>query len=470
MISLAIGKVDGLTAEEQKAVQELVNVYNFHQSANATKDKYYEGHVALEDVNLGIALPKDLKKMEVGCNWGQKAVDVLAARSMFDGFVSSSGSNAALAGLVDDNRLIAEYGKACRDELKYGCVFATLSAEPTGGCRIRFHSPTTAAALWSGEKGRIACGLAIIDTVPDNDYTGVWQPRLVGFYTDTAVIMLRSDGSRWSAYRQPHRMGRPLMEPMIWNATSDKPFGRSRLKRPIRTLIDDYIRTAANATIALEFDTTPQKYILGVTDEQYEAIIGDKFRTYVGSLLAATSNPETGENPVFGQLAQGNLSPHTEKMRMTATQFAAATGLTVTDVGVVNDANPTSSDAILAQSQTLVLLAQQLNTGNGDALRSIAMMAQAIERSVPPEELTDEERNIAPHFKNPAMPSVAVTADAAIKIASSRKAFADTDTFLEMIGFDQADIRRIKAQEQRVRGQQVLMEMDDDANNSKGLE
>lgn len=59
-------------------------------------------------------------------------------------------------------------------------------------------------------------------------------------------------------------------------------------------------------------------------------------------------------------------------MRMTATQFAAATGLTVTDVGVINDANPTSSDAILAQSQTLVLMAQQLNTGNGDALRTIA--------------------------------------------------------------------------------------------------
>ncbi len=56
---------------------------------------------------------------------------------------------------------------------------------------------------------------------------------------------------------------------------------------------------------------------------------------------------------------------------MTAAQFAAATGLTVMDVGIVNDANPTSSDAILAQSQTLVLLAQQLNTGNGDALRTI---------------------------------------------------------------------------------------------------
>ena len=283
----------------------------------------------------------------------------------------------------------------------------------------------------------------------------------MNFYTDTDVIVLRSNGSFWTAQRLPHSMGRPLMEPLIWNATNSKPFGRSRLKRPIRALIDDYVRTAANAAIALEFDTTPQKYILGVTDEQYDAIVSNKFKTYIGSILAATSNPDTGENPTLGQLAQGSLTPHVEKMRMTATQFAAATGLTVTDVGVVNDANPTSSDAILAQSQTLVLLAQQLNTGNGDALRTIACMAQAVARSCTLEELTPEETDLMAHFRNPAMPSVAVTADAAIKIATSRKEFASTDTFLEMIGFDQADIRRIKAQEQRVRGQQVLMEMED---------
>ena len=37
--------------------------------------------------------------------------------------------------------------------------------------------------------------------------------------------------------------------------------------------------------------------------------------------------------------------------------------------------------------------------------------------------------------------------------------FADTDTFLEMIGFSQADIRRIKAQENRVRGLTFLQEI-----------
>ena len=151
-------------------------------------------------------------------------------------------------------------------------------------------------------------------------------------------------------------------------------------------------------------------------------------------------------------------------MRLTATQFSAATGLTITDVGIVNDANPTSSDAILAQSQTLVLMAQQLNAGNGEALRAVIQMAQAIARNVTPEELTEEERDVMAHFKNPAMPSVAVTADAALKIASARQEFASTDTFLEMIGFDQADIRRIKAQEQRVRGQQLLAEVENEDN------
>ena len=396
-----------------------------------------------------------------------RRVDALASRSMFDGFVSNGGALDGLQNLVTGNRLLVSYAKACRDQLKYGCVFATLSADPDIGCRIRFHSPATASALWSGEKGRIDCGFAIIDTVQDEHQEGSWRPALVNFYTDTDVIVLRATGSSWTAQRMPHRMGRPLMEPLIWNATSNKPFGRSRLKRAIRSLIDDYVRTVANATIALEFDTTPQKYILGVTDEQYDAITSDKFKQYVGALITATSNPETGENPVFGQLAQGSLQPHVEKMRMTATQFAAATGLTVTDVGVVNDANPTSSDAILAQSQTLVLMAQQLNTGNGDALHTIACMAQAIARNVSLTELTEDERNVMAHFKKaPAMPSVAVTADAAIKIATARREFAGTDTFLEMIGFDQANIRRIRAQEQRARGQALLMEMDDADNDT----
>lgn len=457
MIYLNPLKVTGLPAEEMQMLANLLDVYQQHEAKNREKDRYYEGHVSLDSVNLGLALPDGVKNLEIGCEWGAKCVDVLASRSMFDGFVRPDGEAAdQLDRIIAGNRLQSEYMKACRDELKYGCTFATLSSDPVYGCRIRFHSPQTASALWDGEKGRIGCGMAIIDTRKD-DSDNFWQPSIINLYTDSAVWVLTRAGQNWSAEEFSHRMGRPLMEPMIWNATSSKPFGRSRIKEPIRRLIQGYVRTVANATIGLEFATSPQKYLLGVTDEQYDALINQKFKQYVGSIIASTTNPETGEAPVFGQLQQGSIEPHVQMIRLLATQFSAATGLSVTDTGVVNDANPTSSDAILAQTQTLVTLAEQLNAGNGDALKMIAMMSQAIARGVKLDELTDDEVSVVPHFKNPAMPSVSATADAAVKIASSRPAFAQTDVYLEMVGFEQADIRRIKAQERMARGSNVVL-------------
>lgn len=463
MLGIAIGNVRGFGDYERIKFQKLIEVYNRHALKNKQKDKYYEGKISLSEVNLGIALPDGMSGLEIGCSWGAKTVDVLAARSMFDGFVGMNGVEVTeLESIIVGNRLIAEYQKACRDELKYGCTFATLASDPEVGCKIRFHSPQTAAALWDGEAGRIDCGFAVIDTLPSTDNDLTWQPSLINFYTSEAIWTIRRDRDElWTATEYPHKMGRPLMEPLVWNATSNKPFGRSRIKEPIRRLIQGYVRTIANATIGLEFSTAPQKYLLGVTDDQYDAVINSKFRQYVGNIIASTTNPETGEKPSFGQLSQGNISPHVEMVRVLATQFSAASGLSVTDTGVVNDANPTSSDAILAQTQTLVGMAEQLNTGNGDALRSIALMAIAITNNTNLEGLTAEQKDIIAHFKNPAMPSVAVTADAAIKIASARPNFAGTDTFLEMIGFDQADIRRIRAQERMNQGLQIVASLEE---------
>ena len=453
-------KIIGIELSAAEKLKNLIKVYEYASMKNAVKERYYEGKITLGEVNLGIALPQGMRGLEIGCAWGAKTVDVLAGRSMFDGYVGENGEEVnELNDIVKSNNLIAEYPKACRDELMIGCSFATLSADDDIGCRIRFHSTRSAAAVWDGEKCRIAYGMAILDTELKSDNHSR-EASLIRLDTDDATWIIRREDRDWRAEKHAHKMGRPLMEPIIYNPTSAKPFGQSRIKEPIRRLIQGYVRTIANATIGLEFSTAPQKYLLGVTDDQYDAVINQKFKQYVGNILASTVNPETGEKPTFGQLQQGSISPHVEMLRILATQFSAATGLTVTDTGVVNDANPTSSDAILAQSQTLVSMAEQLNARNGDALRTIALMAIAIANRTTLDKLTDTQKNVVAHFKNPAMPSVAVTADAAIKIASARPDFGSTDTFLEMIGFDQANIRRIRAQEQRVRGQRILDEIE----------
>ena len=301
MLKINISQIKDFPAEEMAKFQSLIATYNAHSSKNDVKNKYYEGKISLNDVNLGIALPDGLRKLEIGCTWGAKTVDVLAGRSMFDGYVDENGlTNDVLDQIVENNNLIDAYIKACRDELKYGCVFATLSDSETGA-KIRFHSPQTAAGVWNGEKGRIDYGFAIINTAPDNSKS-YWEATLINYYTDDSIWVLQRYGTdMWVAEQHPHKMGRPLMEALIWNATSDKPFGRSRIKEPVRRLIDGYVRTIANATIGLEFSTSPQKYILGVSDEQYDALIDDKFRMYVGSIIASTDNPETGERPSFGQ-------------------------------------------------------------------------------------------------------------------------------------------------------------------------
>ena len=459
ILTIDPARVRGLGDKERAQLAELLHIWEKNRSGNELKRKYYEGKISLGSVNLGLALPQGMQRLEVGCAWGTKAVDVLASRSMFDGYVDADGQGVdALAPIVAGNNLLVEYGKACRDELTYGCTFATLSADPRFGAKIRFHSPRTAAAKWDGARGRIASGFAVISTAPDNRSKG-WTPSMVNLYTDDAIWVMWREGEEWNAQAYRHPMGRPLMEPMIWGATSDKPFGRSRIKEPVRRLIDGYVRTIANASLGLEFSTAPQKYIMGVTEKQYNALVNDKFRQYVGSIITSTPNPETGEKPTFGQLTQGSLAPHAEMLRMLSAQFAAATGLTVSDVGVVTDANPTSAEAILAQSGTLIATAEQLNAVNAEALRTIALMAMAIANNTSMDGLSADEQAVMAHFKNPAMPSVAATADAAVKIAGARQGFAETDVFLEMLGFSQADIRRIRAQEQRARGTAILQEL-----------
>lgn len=461
MFELNFKTIVGMPDEVLKQFNECVQIFNKHKTANGIKSRYYEGKIPLSEVNLGIALPDSLRGLEMDCGWGGQAVDVLAERSIFDGFVGKNGGAVdEVAQIAERNKLLSEYPKATQSELEFGCVFATLSADNDKKAKIRWHSPETAAGKYNGELGRIECGLAIIDTIKSEDRELV---SVINFYTSEAIWVLTriSDTSVFKAEEFPHKMGRPLMEPMVWNATDKKPLGRSRLKAPQRGIIKGFVRTICNATIGLEFATSPQKYLLGISDEQYDAIISQKFKQYVGSILAATRDPDSGEVPEFGQLAQGSIAPHIQMLRALATQFSAITGLSSNDVGVIDEANPTSSDAIEAQSKKLVSLAEKLNKCNGESLTLIMLMALAIEKNISLDELTDEDKAIMPHFKNPMMPSIAATADAATKIASARPGFADTDVFLEMMGFSQSDIRRINAQQAKARGLQVLTELEE---------
>ena len=455
----------GLTASERALVGDLVDELRSHSSGNRLKRRYYDGRVTVAECNLGIALPGNVSTFEMACSWPEKAVTVLKDRSRFDGFVTKDGGSSALLDrIVRDNSLVSQYGRATGDELMHGVVFPTFSASKHGsGVSIRFHSAETATAIWDGGMQRISAGLAIMET--GRTRNGSRVPTEVDLYTDDAVTVIRRDpdSARWTSSQHAHAMGVPLMLAMSSESdTTTRPFGRSRISRPVRDLTRGYIRTVSLATVALEFATSPQKYLLGVSDEQYDALVSDKFRAYIGSMLLATRD-ENGDVPSFGQLPQGTISPHVEMLRMLSTQFAAVTSLSVTDTGVVNDANPTSADAVAAADEKLIIRAQNLNRENGEALYRMALMAQAIAGNKSLADLTEDELDVMPHFLNPAMPSQASTADAAVKIATADPSFAGTQVFYEMLGFDAPTIARIESQRNRNVGNGILGEVLRDA-------
>lgn len=451
-----IAKADGLPQAERAIAAELVGIHSAHMAANADKGRYYDQRVTAGECNLGIALPQDLRNFEMACCWPEKAVTALADRSRFDGFVSANGeSMPELDAIVRDNRLMSAYSMSVIDELKHGAILVTLAAHPLFGCSIRFHTFETSAARWNGELQRIDAALAIIAT--ELDATGRQaRPKVVNLYTEDATWVLTRVDNNWWARRAENGLGRCMATVLRHQPTNTQPLGTSRITRSVRSLTRSYIRTMTLATIGLEFSTSPQKYLMGVSDAQYDALINTKFAKYIDSIMLGTIDPETGSVPQYGQLAQGTLQPHVDMLRMLSTQFAAASCLSVTDTGVVNDANPTSADALAAQNDKLIRRAEDLNTFNADELRDVALMALAVKRNRSLSELSDEDRDVMARFLPPSMPSLAATADAAVKIASSAEGFAQTDVFWEMQGFDKPTIQRIQAQLRRNRGNALI--------------
>ena len=86
-LNIDVANILNFPIEEKEKLEKAVQIFDSHCGANDVKDRYYEGKIPLREVNLGIALPDGYSKLEIGCAWGAKTVDVLAGLSVFDGFL-----------------------------------------------------------------------------------------------------------------------------------------------------------------------------------------------------------------------------------------------------------------------------------------------------------------------------------------------------------------------------------------------
>lgn len=440
----------GLSTEAKSTLDALLDVYTGNLERNKTRRLYFEGKVRPR--TLGISVPDDVR-LDVSCSWPEKAVMSLANRSNFDGYVGADSEPAA--DVVKRTCMVAKYARALPSELIHGCTFATLTSRD-GKAQVNFHSAETAAGLYDEDADRISSGFAIIDGTHDN--LGNFNPNLLNLYMDDATWVLRSQDGSWTAEPHPHAMGRPMMEPLIYRGDTLKPFGYSRITRPVMMIADSYMREMERVEVSAEFYTNPQRWASGLSNDQLEALVQDKWKFVTGSIMGFTDNPSTGESPTLGQFAQMSMAPHIEYINSLANQFSGVTSIPVSDLGVVQSTY-VSAEAVQTAAANLCIEAEKLNMDNQAHLDVIMAMALAIDGS---EDLSaTSQLDFTAHFKDPRKPSLVAQADAVLKAIQAVPKLAESDYSLEQLGISQADIMRINSDVERAQGMADLVEFEE---------
>lgn len=449
----SITNAQGLEAFDKVTLEALLDVYNKHSARNEELRNYYEGDII--PTQIGIDTIPESAHVDMHCDWPRKAVTSVSERARLDCFTfEGNETDPTLAKIVRDNDLVGAYNRHVASELTHGCMFATVNKKGSSAA-VRFHTAETAAGIWNIGENRMDSGFVIADMRRTTWSPTAPVPVQVNMHVPGAIIILRqTEYGQWEADKRPHPLDRPLMESFAFRATGTKPFGQTRITETVKNYSDEVVRTLQNMAVSSALYASPQKYLLGLTDEQYDAISKNKWATAVGSILLTTRD-EDGNMPNYGQLPAVSPQPYIEIIRAYASLFSGATGVPLNSLGIIQD-NPSSAEAIASAREDICIAAQDLIEGDKVSLRNVALMAMAMVENKAIEALSDQQQSVMAHFKDPSMPSIVTQADAMVKIAAVDEGFAGTDVFYEKVGFDEATRRRIDAQKDKNAAKQAV--------------
>lgn len=442
-LSTALGAV-GLEPGDKATLEALLDVYGKVSKRNDELRNYYEGDI--DPPSIGIDnIPVNVH-VDMQCDWPRKAVTSVSERARLDCFTfAGNESDPTMENIVRDNDLVGSFNRHVSSELMQGCMFGTVNGVgKKGTAAVRFHTAETAAGIYDVANSRLASGFVVADSkrTPWSETKPV--PVQLNMHVPGAIVILKQiECGKWEVDRKKTPLDRPLMELFAFRPTGIKPFGQSRITKTVRNISDEVVRTLQNMAISAAFYAHPQKYLMGLTDEQYDEMVSSKWKLTIDSMLLATRDEE-GHVPTFGQLPAVSPQPYIDIIRSYAALFSGATGVPLNSLGIVQD-NPSSAEAIAAAREDICIAAQDLIESNSVSLRNVALMAMAVAEDKTIEQLSDQQKTVMAHFKDPSMPSIVSQADAMVKIAAADPSFAGSSVFYEQMGFDKSQRDRIQS-------------------------
>lgn len=447
--------VAGLPDAYREELGLLFSQLQAKQARNRVRRRYYDYKAGLKD--LGISIPPSMRSVETVIGWSAKGVEGLVKRSVLDGFTTPAGVDADSIGLTEvweSNRLGVESRMAHTDAAVASCAFGFVQMGDAGSGEpeslIMLKSAESATGVWDARRRGLSSALSVMEV----DDAG--QVTRFNLYRPGEVIAFRKTLNRWDAQRMRHDLGMPV-EVLSHKPSLSRPFGKSRISRAVMALTDSGVRTLLRSEVSAEFFSAPQRYALGVDDETFVGQDGQPipaWQAVIGRMLAV-GRDENGDIPTVGQFSQQSFEPHFAQIRQLASLVSSEFNMTPRSFGIVQD-NPESADAIIEAKEDLVLDAKEFTDTVAPAWKRLMVGALRIQDDSPA--AREVYRQIRPHFRNPALPSVVSASDAITKQVSAFPWLAETDEALEMLGYDRQQIDAMQAQRRRHAARELLMQ------------
>jgi hypothetical protein len=433
-----VAAASGLRGEDRILVRELVKEWSDHYERNLKRHCYYVMHNQL--VDLGISIPPKLRNLDAACGWAQKTVDVMVEHSIFDGYtVGDDEAQAQLDAITRRNKMRSKYRKATTSAFEQGFNLYFVSRGDDGHAHVSAYPAHACGVTWDDANDTIKAALFVVDTKKDRT-TGRTVPTWVNVVTSEYLIRIKSDMGRWYVERyEPHGLEHLPVFLAAYNATLERPFGQSRITREVMGYIDSAVRANINEEIASAFAASSQKYLLGTDGDPFEDV--DRWQAFIGAIFNIDMTQD-GTVPQFGQLPQPSMQPLTDHFRNLCAKMSAATGIHVSQFGLVHD-QPSSAEAIYAENSPLIRKVKAWHSDVGDTLTDVAIACLATERGTTFDNVDASGLEVQPRFMNPSMPTLAQMTDASVKIASVVPAFANTPTFWRQNGYSDEEVTTV---------------------------
>jgi hypothetical protein len=283
-------------------------------------------------------------------------------------------------------------------------------------------------------------------------------------YLDGVNIIADYDGYSWFVDRVEHKWGVPA-EPLVYKPRAGRPFGSSRISRPVMSLHDQALRTVIRMEGHADVYSYPEFWMLGADESIFRNADGSQkaiWQTMLGRIKAIPDD-EDAQVPRADvkQFAASSPQPHIDQLKQQAQLFSGETSIPLTSLGVSDMSNPSSADSYIASREDLIAEAEGATDDWAPALRRSLTRALAMANDLA--EVPREWSSIGPKWRSPLYLSRAAQADAGMKQLTAIPWLADTEVGLELLGLDEQQIRRALAAKRRMAGSAALRAITDAA-------